>query len=154
MDARIEAVNSRAFPLVAIAGAFGGSLGGLLVGLLYKASDNAPRALILGGIVTGVIGGGLTVPTMALCWKWIDPFVSSTLLWCFVGFVAGWGAYRLSLWMSEPSAPAHDVERDTSPEPARKPASVLDWLTVRLLPALLLLGCVLSQLCVLLTTRY
>jgi hypothetical protein len=132
--------------VIAIAGGLGGLLGGLLVALPYPASDKSPRVLILGGVATGALGGGFALPAVVLCGEWLSPLASSTLFWCLVGFLAGLGAHRLS------AATVRRTESgDKSSEEVIHPN---EWVRVRLLPLLAVVGFLFYVYLVMAATRY
>jgi hypothetical protein len=128
---------------IALTGGIGGLLGGLLVALPYAASDTSPRVLILGGAGTGIVGGALVLKVVVLCGEWLNPLASSTIFWCFVGFLAGLGAYRLS------ATTAHETRADEFSW-----QQLREWLFVRLLPLLALVAFLLHTYFVIDATRY
>lgn len=132
--------------VIAIAGSIGGLLGGLLVAFPYPVSDKTPRVLILGGTATGAIGGALALPAMILFGRWLNPLASSTLFWCFVGFLAGLGAHRLSVAAVRRAEQA-DKHTEEEADPGR-------WVLVRALPLLAVVAFLIHIILVMTTTRY
>jgi hypothetical protein len=137
---------------IAFLGALGGVFGGLFVGLIYDAADPTPRVLVLGGAAVGALGGTVTIPTVILCREVISPLASSTLLWCAVGYGTGRIAYRLSLRKS--NSPPGDEDEWVAQMSARERNKTAEWVYVRLLPVLALLGWGCCVFFTLLTTRY
>ena len=83
--------------------ATGGALSGLVVGAVIgtmslRKPDRSALALSLAGAICGSFGGGLTVPTIDLCNRWLHPLVSSALVWAFVGSGAGLIGFYWSRW--------------------------------------------------------
>ncbi len=124
-----------------------GLAAGVTVGLVRGGSERGVTALILGsvGILTGVIGGGLSTPAMVAFDPWLHPILSSALAWALAGFFAGLIGCSWSRWVKPP--PPNEGEEPEVNESAprrvewllrqREPRRLRDWPLFRVLPVLI-----------------
>lgn len=131
-----------------------GLLVGALVGLFWGGHQRFTFAILLGllGVLTGVIGGGLSAPLVAFFGGALHPVASSALAWALAGAVVGLIGCNWARWARLPAPPAdEEAEAGTSaPAPHRiewllqqQERRISDWPLFRVLPVLTVSACAL-----------
>lgn len=134
-------------------GALIGLLAGALVGLSWGGHQRFTFAALLGllGVLTGVIGGGLSAPLVAYFGDALHPVASSALAWALAGAVVGLIGCNWARWARLP-APADEQPGGDEPAPApprvewllqQQERRIRDWPLFRILPVLTVSACAL-----------
>lgn len=85
-----------------------GALAGALAGFPYRDCGLHSLALAALGAIVGALGGAFLIQTTVAVRGWLDPLTTSALFWYLIGFVAGFGAHRLSLLSCLSNRPRHE----------------------------------------------
>ncbi len=118
---------------------------GVYVGLFRGGDERGTAAIALGmiGVLTGVIGGGLSAPAVVALGEWLHPVVASSLAWALAGVIAALIGYEWSRWTHPPAEPTDEDESEARAAPPRvewilhqEPRKLRDWPLFRVLPVL------------------
>lgn len=94
---------------------------GVYVGLFRGGDERGTAAIALGmiGVLTGVIGGGLSAPAVVALGEWLHPVVASSLAWALAGVIAALIGYEWSRWTHPPTEPTDEDESEARAAPPR-----------------------------------